>query len=178
MWRITKIVGGIDRLNQRVGRAVSWLSGLMVVVVTVDVVMRYLFRTSYVFVQELEWHLFGALFLLGAGYTLLHDAHVRVDIFYQRLTARQQAWVDLLGTLLFLLPGCILVISTSWEFFINSWSIGEGSPDPGGIPARYILKAVIPIGFFLVALQGISLALKSLTALLGYSLKTDEEEAL
>lgn len=91
MWRITKIVGGIDWLNQRVCTAVFWLSGLTVVVVAVDVVMRYLFRISHVFIQELEWHLFGVLFLPGAGYILLHDAHVRVDIFYQRLTARQQA---------------------------------------------------------------------------------------
>ena len=93
MWAIQKIVEGIDWINQKTGRAVSWLSVIMVLVVTTDVIMRYLFRTSYVFVQELEWHLFGALFLLGAGYTLLHDDHVRVDIFYQRLSAKNQAWL-------------------------------------------------------------------------------------
>lgn len=178
MWAMQKIVEAIDWINQKTGRAVSWLGALMVAVVTVDVIMRYLFRTSYVFVQELEWHLFGAFFLLGAGYTLLHDDHVRVDIFYQRLSPKNQAWVNLLGTLFFLLPGCYLVIKTSWGFFYNSWSIGEASPDPGGIPARYILKATIPIGFSLIALQGVSLGLKSLLMIMGYSVKTDEEEAL
>jgi len=139
----------------------------MVMVVTTDVAMRYLFKKSYVFVQELEWHLFGVLFLLGAGYTLLHDGHVRVDIFYQRFSPKQKAWLNLLGTLLFLLPGCYLVVTTSYNFFWNSWSIHEGSPDPGGIPARYFLKSAIPIGFTLVALQGISLGIKSFLTIIG-----------
>ena len=178
MWAMQKVVEGIDWLNQKTGRVVAWLSTIMVLVVTTDVIMRYLFRTSYVFVQELEWHLFGALFLLGAGYTLLHDDHVRVDIFYQRLSAKNQAWVNLLGVLFFLLPGCVLVILTSWQFFINSWSFGEGSPDPGGIPARYVLKSLIPIGFSLVALQGVSLGLKSFLLIMGYSIRTEEEGEL
>lgn len=178
MWAMQKVVEAIDWLNQKTGRVVAWLSTIMVLVVTTDVIMRYLFRTSYVFVQELEWHLFGALFLLGAGYTLLHDDHVRVDIFYQRLSAKNQAWVNLLGVLFFLLPGCVLVILTSWQFFINSWSFGEGSPDPGGIPARYVLKSLIPIGFSLVALQGVSLGLKSFLLIMGYSIRTEEEAEL
>ncbi len=176
MWRAQKIVGIIDRINQTVGHAVSWLSFLMVCVVTFDVIMRYLFRTSFVFIQELEWHIFGVLFLIGAGYTLLHDDHVRVDVFYQRLTPRNKAWIDLLGVLLFLLPGCYLVIATSWPYVLNSWAIREGSPDPGGIPARYLLKAMIPLGFGLVFLQGVSMGIKNLMLLLGFSIKSDEEE--
>lgn len=176
MRRLQQVVLGIDWINQKVGRGISWVSFLMVIVVTVDVIMRYLFRKSFVFVQELEWHLFGLLFLIGAGYTLLHDDHVRVDIFYQRLTPKQKAWINLLGTLLFLLPGCYLVIATSWQFFMNSWSVREASPDPGGIPARYLLKAAIPIGFTLVALQGVSLGLKSLLTLLERPLQPEEEK--
>jgi len=173
MQNIARLINAINRLNEAIGRGVSWVSLLMVLVVTTDVIMRYVFKKSFVFVQELEWHLFGVLFLIGAGYTLLHDAHVRVDIFYQRLSEKQKAWVNLLGTLFFLLPGCYLVISTSWQFLVNSWVIREGSPDPGGIPARYILKVVIPLGFSLIALQGVSLGLQSLLALLGYSVKEE-----
>lgn len=173
MRNIVRLINAINRLNEAIGRGVSWVSLIMVLVVTTDVIMRYAFKKSFVFVQELEWHLFGVLFLIGAGYTLLHDAHVRVDIFYQRLNEKQKAWVDLLGTLFFLLPGCYLVISTSWQFLVNSWVIREGSPDPGGVPARYLLKAMIPLGFSLIALQGVSLGLQSLLAVLGYSVKEE-----
>jgi TRAP-type mannitol/chloroaromatic compound transport system permease small subunit len=173
MRNIVRLINAINRLNESIGRGVSWVSLIMVLIVTIDVIMRYAFNKSFVFVQELEWHLFGVLFLIGAGYTLLHDAHVRVDIFYQRLSEKQKAWVNLLGTLFFLLPGCYLVISTSWQFLVNSWVIREGSPDPGGIPARYILKVMIPLGFSLIALQGVSLGLQSLLALLGYSVKEE-----
>ncbi len=161
----------IDALNEWVGRGVAWVTLLMVLVVFVDVVMRYLFNTSFVFTQELEWHLFGFVFLVGAGYTLLHDGHVRVDIFYQRLTARGRAWVNLIGVLLFLIPGCIMVIETSLQFVTHSYAVMEGSPDPGGIPARFILKSAIPFGFVLILLQGISLGLKSLLFLLGQDIE-------
>jgi TRAP-type mannitol/chloroaromatic compound transport system permease small subunit len=108
--------GVIDRSNEAVGRMVSWVSLLLVLVVFVDVVMRYLFKTSFVFTQELEWHLFAFIFLIGAGYTLLHDGHVRVDIIYQRLGPKGRAWINLIGVIFFLIPGCYLVISTSWKF--------------------------------------------------------------
>lgn len=172
-----RIMGVLDSINRTVGRGVAWVSFLMVAVVTVDVVMRYLFRTSFVFVQELEWHLFGVLFLVGAGYTLLHDDHVRVDVFYQRFSPKTQAWINLLGTLFFLLPGCYLVVVTSWQFVMNSWAVREASPDPGGIPARYILKSAIPIGFSLIALQGVSLGLKSLLVILERSSESGEEKS-
>lgn len=161
----------IDALNEWVGRGVAWVTLLMVLVVFVDVVMRYLFNTSFVFTQELEWHLFGFVFLTGAGYTLLHDGHVRVDIFYQRLSPKGKAWINLIGVLLFLIPGCIMVISTSCQFVEHSYSVLEGSPDPGGIPGRFILKSAIPVGFTLIILQGISLGLKSFLFLTGYDVE-------
>jgi len=158
---LTGIIRCIDRLNTWVGKLAGCVALLMVFVVTTDVIMRYAFDTTFVAVQELEWHLFGILFLLGAGYTLLVDGHVRVDVFYQRLSPKGQAWINFIGVLLFMLPGCYLVLDTSWQFLSMSYVIGEGSPDPGGLPARWALKAFIPIGFVLIALQGISLGIKS-----------------
>ncbi len=157
----------IDALNTWVGRFVAWATAVVVVVVFVDVVMRYAFNTSFVFTQELEWHLFAFIFLMGAGYTLLHDGHVRVDIFYQRLSPKSQAWINLVGVLFFLIPGCVMIIATSMTFVYNAWSVMEGSPDPGGIPYRFLVKACIPVGFVLVLLQGLSMGIKSLLTILG-----------
>ena len=173
MQTLQKISAKIDTLNQWVGRGVAWVTLGLVLVVFVDVVMRYMFSTSFVFTQELEWHLFGFIFLIGAGYTLLHDGHVRVDIIYQRVGFKTRAWINLLGVILFLIPGCIMVISTSWTFTANSFAILEGSPDPGGIPFRFILKSCLPIGFTLLLLQGISLGIHSLMQILG--IETAEE---
>lgn len=166
--------GAIDSTNEAVGRFVSWISLLLVLVVFVDVVMRYLFKTSFVFVQELEWHLFAFIFLIGAGYTLLHDGHVRVDIIYQRLSLKGRAWVNLIGVIFFLIPGCWLVIATSWKFVGNSFSMLEGSPDPGGIPYRFIVKGTMTVGYALLLLQGLSMGLHALLQVLGA--ETGEEE--
>ena len=171
---IKRIVNAIDALNLWVGSAVSWVSGLVVVVVFSDVVMRYAFNISFVFTQELEWHLFAFIFLMGAGYTLLKDGHVRVDIFYQRGSPKTKAWINLVGVIFFLIPGCYLIISTSLLWVHSSWSVMEGSPDPGGIPYRYVLKACVPVGFSLMLLQGISLGLKSLMTILGKDLEAGE----
>ncbi len=158
----------IDNLNAWVGWMVAWVTLGLVLVVFTDVVMRYLFQTSFVFTQELEWHLFAFIFLIGGGYTLLQDGHVRVDIVYQRLGFKGRAWVNFLGVLLLLIPGCLLIIVTSWNFVYKSWSIFEGSPDPGGIPLRFILKACIPAGFVLILLQGISLGIHSWMQIAGH----------
>ena len=155
------LVRWIDQLNDRVGRATSWLTAVMVVVTTSDVLLRYVFNTSFVFIQELEWHLFAVLFLLAAGDTHLKGKHVRVDILYTRLSPRRQALVDLVFGVLFLFPTCFLLIKSSLPFVAHSWAVLEGSPDPGGLPARYLLKAVIPVGFILIGLQGISETIKN-----------------
>jgi len=156
----------IDGLNEWVGRGVAWVTLALVLVIFVDVVMRYLFNTSYVFTQELEWHLFGFIFLIGAGFTLLHDGHVRVDIIYQRLGFKGQAWINLMGVIVFLIPGCLMIIITSFKFVLTSFLILEGSPDPGGIPFRFIVKGFIPAGFSLLLLQGISLGVHSVLRIL------------
>jgi TRAP-type mannitol/chloroaromatic compound transport system permease small subunit len=165
---IKRVCSIIDAVNEYVGRVVAWVTLAMVLIMFTDVVMRYIFRMSFVFVQELHWHLFSFIFLVGAGYTLLHDGHVRVDIFYQRLGFKGRAWVNLIGVIIFLIPGCLLVIITSWHFVVNAFNIMEGSPDPGGIPYRYIVKACIPLGFGLLLMQGISLGLHSFLRVAGH----------
>ena len=165
----------IDILNEWVGRGVAWVTTALVLVVFVDVLMRYIFNISFVFTQELEWHLFGFIFLIGAGYTLLHDGHVRVDILYQRLGPKGRAWVNFGGVLIFLIPGCFMVISTSWKFVVNSFTILEGSPDPGGIPFRFLIKGCIPVGFSLLLLQGLSLGIHSVLQILGVEQVTEDD---
>ena len=160
------IAAKIDACNEWVGRLVSWVVVLLVAVVFIDVVMRYAANTSFVFTQELEWHLFGFIFLMGAGYTLLYDQHVRVDVVYQRLSERGQAWINVLGCVFFLFPGALLIIHTSFEFAWESFIFLEGSPDPGGIPFRFIIKSCVPLGFLLLLFQGVSMFIRNLGILL------------
>lgn len=165
MRRTEKFIRAVETLSERSGTYVAWLTTGMVLVVCYDVFTRYFLRESSVAIQELEWHLFAIIFLLGAAYTLKAERHVRVDVFYVKFSSRTKAWVNFLGSLLFLIPFSILIIWTSYTFVLNSLSIAEKSPDPGGLPARFVLKACIPLGFFLVLLQGLALLLKSLLVL-------------
>jgi len=165
---VRELARRIDTFQEQFGRAVSWLMFGMVVVVFSDVVFRYLFNRSWVFIQELEWHLFGLVYLLAAGYTMLHDEHVRVDILYAKLSPRRKALVDLVLLFVMFFPSCLLVIYTTWPFLRNSFLVNEGSPDPGGIPARWALKSVIVIAFALLILQGISQAIKNLYWAVGW----------
>lgn len=165
---VKKIADSIDAVNEWIGQLVSWVVILLVAVVFGDVVMRYAFNTSFVFTQELEWHLFGFIFLIGAGYTLLYDQHVRVDVIYQWLSPKAQAWVNLLGCIFFLFPGTLLIIYTSSVFAWESFQFLEGSPDPGGIPFRFIIKSCVPIGFCLFFFQGISMFVRNLYIVLGF----------
>jgi len=170
---LRRIANIIDSINEWIGNVVAWVTAGLVAVVFVDVVMRYAFNTSFVFTQELEWHLFGFIFLIGAGYTLSKDGHVRVDIIYQRLGPKAKAWINLIGGFLFLFPGCLMVVITGWKFAYNAFVILEGSPDPGGIPFRFIIKGTIPVGFALITLQGISMVIHSFFQIKG--LESTEE---
>lgn len=161
----------LDHVNQWMGRLLLWLLGLMVLVGAFNAVARYLGRftgvnlSSNVYI-ELQWYLFSLVFLLGAGYALKHDAHVRVDVFYGRLSARGRAWIDLLGTLLFLIPFSVLMLLVSYPSVAASWRVREVSPDPGGLP-RYPIKAVILVAFGLLIVQGIAEALRQIAILRG-----------
>ncbi len=153
-------------LNDWIGKKVAWITTFLVILICVDVFLRYLFNTSKVWIVELEWHLFALVFLLSAGYAFKHDQHVRVDLFYTRFSPRKKAWINLVGTLLFLIPWCIVIIATSTRYTYNSWLIGESSSDPGGLPARYLIKFSMVIGFVLLLYQGVLEVIKSIGILL------------
>lgn len=161
-----KFVKLLDSINERIGQGVSWLTLILVLVTAYDVFARYIFKAGSVGMQEMEWHIFSVIFLLGAAYTFKNDAHVRVDLLYARFGARGKAVVDLFGTLFFLLPFCAIIIYASLGFVESSWAVREGSGDPGGLPARYVLKSMIVIGFSLLALQGVSMVAKSLMTII------------
>jgi len=172
MKTIHLVVRLIDGLNDKIGHFISWLCTLLVLVVCYDVFTRYVLNISSVAVQELEWHLFAVIFLIGAAYTLKQDGHVRVDVFYSHMSPRKKAFIDLFGGLIFLIPFSLLVIFTSHGFVQMSWSVMETSPDPGGLPFRYLLKAMIPVGFVLVLLQGLALTLRAFFTLINRPLDT------
>ena len=158
---LRRLARKIDLVQEHIGRAMSWVMLAMVLVTFGDVVLRYAFNRSAVWTQELEWHLFAVCYLLAAGYTMLYDEHVRVDIVYSRWAPRKRAKSDFIFLFIFFFPSCLMVLITTWPFLRNSFMINEGSPDPGGIPARWVLKSTIIIGFLLLVLQGISQAVKN-----------------
>jgi TRAP-type mannitol/chloroaromatic compound transport system permease small subunit len=166
----------VDFLNEKIGVFVSWLTTVLVLVVCYDVFTRYFLKKSSVAVQEMEWHLFAIIFLVGAAYTLKHDRHVRVDVFYMKFKPKVKTWVNFLGGLLFLIPFCLLGIWSSKNFVINSFLIRESSPDPGGLPARYFLKAIIPFGFILLLLQGFAIVFRSFIKIFDQNSPTTEAE--
>ncbi|PHS26435.1 MAG: C4-dicarboxylate ABC transporter permease [Methylophaga sp.] len=161
------IITVIDTLTEWVGKTASWLVLALVLLICYDVAMRYLFQQGSIALQELEWHLFALIFLLGSAYTLKHDEHVRVDILYQSrfVSDKQRAWINILGTVFFLLPFCILILITAWPFVENAFYYKEGSPDPGGLPYRYLLKGSLLVAFGLLILQGLSGLLKNIIKL-------------
>ncbi|MFO7593188.1 MAG: TRAP transporter small permease subunit [Pseudomonadota bacterium] len=158
----------LDQLSEWSGRLIAWLTLGMVLVTFAVVVLRYLFDTGWIALQESITYMHALVFMLGAAYTLRHDGHVRVDIFYQKFGPRGRAWVDLLGTLLLLLPVTLFVTWISWDYVATAWELKEGSREAGGLPGVYLLKTAIPLMALLLLLQGISLALRSLLVLLGH----------
>ncbi|MCX8084569.1 MAG: TRAP transporter small permease subunit [Calditerrivibrio sp.] len=156
-----------DKISGFFGYIGAWLTTVLVLVIMYDVITRYLLSSSKIWIQEMEWHIFAVIILFGSAYTLRQNGHVRVDVIYGKLSAKKRAIIDLLGVLILLIPFSILIIYTSKEFVLSSWQVREGSPDPGGLPARYILKALIPFGFILLINQGISMFLKAVLTLQG-----------
>ncbi len=166
MKALLSLTRAIDALNERVGRLVLWLVLAATLVSAANAGMRYAFSMASNAWLELQWYLFAAIFLLAAGYTLKHNGHVRIDILYGRLPERACAWIDLFGTLFFLLPFSLLLAWFSWPGFADAWQHGEMSPDAGGL-LRWPVRLLIPLGFTLLALQGISELIKRIAFLRG-----------
>lgn len=154
----------IDVLIDIVGRFAAWTTFALVVVMASNVLLRYLFATGTVWAQELEWHLMAPIVLFGMSYALRHGDHVRVDVLYAGFRPRVKRAVDLVAALLSAAVA-LAVIELSWRYVLQSWSIGEGSANPGRIPYRYVLKSLIPIGFAFLFLQSLAEAARSLIAL-------------
>ena len=143
----------IEKVVERIGKAASWLTTGLVLLICIDVLLRYAFSNTRVWVIELEWHLFALIFLLASAWALQEDQHVRVDLFYSKWSERRKTWVNLIGTILFLIPWCLIAIYTGFNYAENSFAFRETSPDPGGLPARYLIKFTIVVGFILLLLQ-------------------------
>jgi TRAP-type mannitol/chloroaromatic compound transport system permease small subunit len=156
----------IDSLCRWIGYVVAWLTLAMVLVTFTIVMLRYGLNTGWIAMQESVIWMHAMVFLAGAAYTLQQDGHVRVDIFYRNFGSRGKAWVDLLGTLLLLLPTCGFIFYTSWDYVATSWSLQEGSRETGGIPAIYLLKSFMLLMALLLILQGLAIAWRSLLHLL------------
>lgn len=166
-----KISAILDYISEVSGQIISWLVLIMVLLVSFDVTMRYFFRGGSVTLQELEWHIFSVIFLAGIAYTFKYDDHVRLDLFYQSkfMDDTKRAWINIIGGIFFLIPFCLLIIYSSWPFVYQSFIHNEISPDPGGLPYRWLLKSFIPLGFLMLLMQGIGDILKNIIKILDKS---------
>ncbi len=166
MQTLLKVARAIDRINERVGRAVLWLVLAAVLISAGNAVVRKLFSVSSNAWLELQWYLFAAVFLLGSGYTFLRNAHVRIDFVSGRLSARMRSIIDIVGIVVFLTPLCVLMIDMSWPIFVRAWQSGEMSQNAGGL-IRWPVYLLIPLGFSVLLLQSASELIKRVAFLRG-----------
>lgn len=157
-----RVVAVIDRINDAFGKLAGWLTAFLVLIVMFDVVTRYVFNFSIVASQEGEWHVYSLVFLLGAGWALKEDRHVRVDVFYTKQSPRVKAWINIVGSFIFLLPFSILGFYATVPYVKASFKVRETSPDPGGLPGRWLIKGAILVGFALLFIQAISEIIKAI----------------
>jgi len=168
-----RVSGAIDRVNDLLGRGANFLVLLACVISAGNAMVRYAYDYSSNGWLEAQWYMFAAMVMFGASYTLKRNEHVRVDLFYMTLSRRGQLWVDILGTLIFLLPTCLILAWLSWPFFMQSYLVDEHSSNAGGL-LRWPIKLVLPVGFLLVALQGLSELIKRVAFLNGIPVESLE----
>ncbi|MCW8900840.1 MAG: TRAP transporter small permease subunit [Gammaproteobacteria bacterium] len=156
------IINKLEQISELSGRLIAWLTLFIVLITFMVVVLRYMFDIGSIALQESISYMHALVFMLGAAYTLKHDSHVRVDIFYRKMSIIKKAWVDLLGTLLLLFPVCLFIMFSSWEYVLTSWSQLEESGEAGGLAFVYVIKTTLLVMPLLLMFQGAALALKSL----------------
>lgn len=139
-----------------ISKGFAWLNPILILLIMADLILRYIFSFTTIWIVELEWHIFSLIFLLGGAYTLKKDKHVRVDIIYQSLSSKYKNFIDIIGHLFLLIPWCLVIIISGIEYTWRSYAIMESSPDPSGLPFRFLIKAIIPISFILVLLQSLA----------------------
>lgn len=166
---LLKLERGFDKFADIIGTITAIAMVLMILNVFYDVVMRYFFKTGSIAMQEMEWHLFSVIILIGIAYTLKEDGHVRVDLVYDKLTPRKKALINMVGSVLFILPISLLVGLSSIDTVVESYTMMEQSGDPGGLPYRWIVKALIPLSFLLLIITSIGFFIKNLNVFKGIS---------
>ena len=166
-WRrsLNRVANWLTVINSVIGRVVAWLILYMTLMQFVVVIMRYVFSYGSIQMQESIWYMHGLLFMLGAGYTLVKEGHVRLDVFYREASERTKAWINLIGSLVFLLPFCIVNFDYAWSLVLSSWAVREGSIETTGLPYIYLFKTVILVFSILVVMEGLALAIRSLLTL-------------
>lgn len=162
---LTRFADRLDTINRATGALVRWLALAMILLQFAVVLLRYVYGVSFVFLNEGVLYMHSALFMLGAGYTLLVDGHVRVDIFYSQMSRRRQAMIDAAGSIVLLLPSMAVLAWYTFPSVRNSWSVLEGAISVGGIPASFLLKSLIPAFCLLVAIQGLACLFRDLARL-------------
>lgn len=152
----TRFSKAVDPLIARIGIAASWIWVLLLTMIVVNVILRYAFGEGRIEFEELQWHLYSLAFLFGIGYTLMTDTHIRVDVLHERMRPRLKAWIELYGLLLCVLPFIVLVLIYSVPFVVVSYQISEVSQAPGGLPYRWLMKAMLPAAFVVLLLAALS----------------------
>jgi len=168
----SRAIRSVENVITWIGERTKWLTSLLVLLIFGDVLLRYFFSTSKAWINDLEWHVFALIFLFGAAYAFKEDQHVRVDVFYTKWSEHRKAWVNLIGTLCFLIPWCLVVIVSSFQYAEHAFAIGEQSAEPGGLHARFLIKGAITVGFVLLLLQAITVAVSSCRSILHTSKNT------
>lgn len=178
---LLKLERGFDKFADAIGYFTAFVMVLMILNVTYDVIMRYFFNTGSIAMQEMEWHLFSVIILLGISYTLKEDGHVRVDLIYDTLSNKKKAKINMVGVVLFILPVATLIGYIAIPYVVESFMSNEQSGDPGGLPYRWIVKSMIPLSFFLLIITSIGFFIKNLNVYKGlheleeYNLKGEIE---
>lgn len=164
---LLKLERGFDKFANIIGTITAIVLVLMILNVFYDVILRYFFKSGSIAFQEMEWHLFSIVILLGISYTLKEDGHVRVDLIYDRLSHKKRAIINMIGVFTFILPIALLIVTGSMEFVYEAYDLNEISGDPGGLTHRWIIKAMIPLSFVLLIITSMGFFLKNLNVFLG-----------